>query len=715
LLKKPQNRISRQSAINAIIALVFGAAFSLFLYLSFFQRNIISKTYLGVTFLILIASFSIVFFFFPPFFKKARDGFGNRTIKLIIAVSLILSIFLLGNFKILPFYGLLPKTNLVLSIPPSTSAESNNTIEFLSMRTSLGYIPLSNQKMAGDWKVGGEIIKISSVSEFVFEWEGHAGDFVEFLFNPTDFKQNVVLVINGNQKEADLFRTSKEFEVSVNQELQVPFVYKIPYIISFLVSSAFLIFILIAFLSRINIRASDQRNKRPMWFLSGLPLLVTCLFTLLVFWPGIMTTDSNSQWMQALSGNYTDWHPIFHTLLIALLMRIWYSPAIVVLAQIAALAVTFMLGIRVLEKYGVSKKVLWVLSLVFAIWPPTPLMAVTLWKDIFYAIALFSFFILILEIALTKGEWLAKRGAWVGLGVIAFFTAVFRQNGVAVSVITLALLLVFYINNRKMIALAFLLFLGLWLLIKLPVTNYLEKESASSENQLNIILLPHLAAHIDQKTALKADEEQYLSSLMPLDQWEYRCCYIGNVSYAENFDRQSFLQNFDSNLSLAINLFLRDPMVDIRHQICAGEMVWKFIGNSCSQKSANGFGSIQPGNISWIHPNTFGIMEASKFSAMIDPYVLYLGNFGFFSDQLVFYLRPALYTLAAIIIIISTSIRLHNKYLPGLLLPLLSQVLTLFVINFAPGFRYQLGTCFIGIFCIGLIFIPDKTPTQEHK
>ena len=94
---------------------------------------------------------------------------------------------------------------------------------------------------------------------------------------------------------------------------------------------------------------------------------------------------------------------------------------------------------------------------------------------------------------------------------------------------------------------------------------------------------------------------------------------------------------------------------------------------------------------------------------MIDPYIVFSGKIWFFLRSIGFFLRPALYTLFAILIIISTSIRLHNKYLLGLLLPLLSQVFTLFVINFAPGFRYQLGTCFIGIFCFALIFLPDKT------
>ena len=159
---------------------------------------------------------------------------------------------------------------------------------------------------------------------------------------------------------------------------------------------------------------------------------------------------------------------------------------------------------------------------------------------------------------------------------------------------------------------------------------------------------------------------------------------------------------------LAVNLFLRDPLVDIRHQLCAGEMVWKFLDNSCSQKSAHGFSNIIPGNVSWISPNDYGIREASIIPSLIKPYMDYLGKFGFFSDQLILLLRPALYSMVSILLIISTSIRLRSNYLLSSLLLVLSQVFTLFAINFAPSFRYQFGTCLIGIFCIGIYFLPNK-------
>jgi hypothetical protein len=425
----------------------------------------------------------------------------------------------------------------------------------------------------------------------------------------------------------------------------------------------------------------------------------------------VMTNDSISQWQQALTGNFVDWHPVMHTLLIALVMRIWNSPAAVVLVQIASLALVFMFGIRVLEKNGVPRLVLWVLSIVFALWPLTSQMTIILWKDVLFAVALFGFFIILLTIALTRGVWLQKN--WAILALAGFFTAVFRQNGPAVTLIILGLLPFMYKSFRKQLIYALLVFAALWLVVKFPVTNFLTSKNQINQSQLSIVLLPHIAAHIENGTPLIPDEEIYLNSLMPLDEWDYQCCYIGNISANENFARQDYLNNFPTNLNLALSLFLRDPMVDIKHQLCSGEMVWRFTGNQCRIKPVVGSYSINPDDYNWIAPNTFGLMKDPRVPGLFSSYIQFQRLAGLKSDTLIPFYRPALYSLIAIIIIVATSIRLRNYFILTTLLVLISQMAILFAINIAPNFRYQFANCLIGIYSIALLFIPMKSTSVK--
>ena len=70
---------------------------------------------------------------------------------------------------------------------------------------------------------------------------------------------------------------------------------------------------------------------------------VFCFVVLLLWWvgfyPGISTNDSAQQWDQARAWIFQNWHPVFHTWAIAVLTRLWLSPAAVTLTHIVALSV----------------------------------------------------------------------------------------------------------------------------------------------------------------------------------------------------------------------------------------------------------------------------------------------------------------------------------------------------------------------------------------
>jgi hypothetical protein len=70
----------------------------------------------------------------------------------------------------------------------------------------------------------------------------------------------------------------------------------------------------------------------------SMPQALSYLGALLLFYPGIMTSDSLDQWLQADTGLLNDWHPPMHTLLEAGLRLLWDSPACIALFQALALA-----------------------------------------------------------------------------------------------------------------------------------------------------------------------------------------------------------------------------------------------------------------------------------------------------------------------------------------------------------------------------------------
>jgi hypothetical protein len=73
------------------------------------------------------------------------------------------------------------------------------------------------------------------------------------------------------------------------------------------------------------------RSRSPIPWLLAAALL--CGATLAIRWPGVAMYDSVAQYAQALSGQYTDWHPPIMARLWALLIPLWPGTAPFFLAQ----------------------------------------------------------------------------------------------------------------------------------------------------------------------------------------------------------------------------------------------------------------------------------------------------------------------------------------------------------------------------------------------
>ena len=236
--------------------------------------------------------------------------------------------------------------------------------------------------------------------------------------------------------------------------------------------------------------------------------------------------------------------------------------------------------------------------------------------------------------------------------------------------------------------------------------NYDATDSNSS--QINLILLSHIAAHVQGGTELEESEASYLDSLLPMNEWEYDCCYIGNISYNPAFKRQTFLSNFSKNLSLAIKLFLRDPLIDIRHQLCSSEINWVFIDNRCSFKSLHAFDSVTIGQERWIASNDYGLRENSLLPILTPIFMQWFDNLGLFTGKPIFLIKPAFYFYLTLIMIGAGCMHRNDQKILSLLLPSVLQTFVLSLIIFAPSFRYQYGICLIGLVSLGLPFLPAK-------
>ncbi len=693
------------SAGALVVSLVLGLSIGGCIYLGLLQRHFFSYRYALYGILLSAAGTILTAWlnrkFILPFFKR----FSRQIQVFILLITLLLGVVLLLNTKLQPTYYILPDSQLEMrfTIPKLPSEEEG--VRLLWVETGQGYVHYSTMQIDGKWeRLFGNTI-FASGQQVHITWSGKAGQTAEIVFRHTDYDQPVEITWNGQTRVVNL-NQPRNPDVIVDTPIHVPWVYFIPYTLTFILSVGYALFSLLVLLGTWN-PVRSEKSSSWTWLLYMLPMLAAWGFALLIFWPGIMSTDALTQWGMAVTGQYNDWQSAFHALILAGLMRIWYSPAFVSGIQVFLLALTAAWGLHALEQQGVRRIFLWAIALIFAVLPVNMLLSVTLWKDIPYAIAFLWLTGVVIHIALSQGEWLRKPLHWVVLVLSAFLVSVFRQNGAGVALLALLLLIVFFRSHWKVLVGCLAAAILLFTLTKGPLYTAIGLDRTST-GQSNLIYLHHIAAHLDAGTKISEADRDYLNSFLPLNDWDYWCCYVGTISYDNQFDRDDFLMNTSRNRNLAIKLFLRDPLVDFTHATCAAELTWKFENNQCYMKSTHGINTWQPGHVDWIGKNDYGLEDHSLLPSLVDPAVSYLRKFGFLDDMLVVYLRPAFWLYLGIFGVSIAVFRRRNLNLFSTLVPALSQTLILFLVSFAPAYRYHYGTLLAGILLVGMAFLPEQ-------
>ena len=685
-------------------AAVIGVSGGLTIYLGTLQRHFFSKRYFFYTILISLAVGVVVAWLRACLITRKYQTLNKNMRVAVIVFSAVMGLTLLANIPIQPLYYLLPDTTFEVRIPIGDIPEDQESVRLLWVETGQGYVHYTNMNFEGEWERVEKNIVFAPNQEVRITWQGKVGPMTEVAFRMTYYDQPVFVSWNGVEKEYNL-NNPKEPNIFIRNEIGIPLIYMLPFILSFSVSTGFVIFTFLILLGTWQPKwKRKMSDKKHTWLFYMLPMVVVWGFSLLVFWPGIMSNDSVAQWTQNLSGDYNDWQSAFYALVLAGLMKVWYSPALIAILQVLLFAFLVAWGLKALEELGVPKVFLYIISLVFAISPLNNLYAITIWRDIPYALAVLWLTLLILRVYTSQGKWVTGKG-WIWLAISAFLIAILRQNGIPVAFGLLVLLPIVYRKYWKQLIGSLLLTLLLFFFTKGPVYSFVGVDRTKS-GQSNLILLHHIAAHLEKGTELESDEEAYLDSFLPISDWNYYCCYVGTISYDNDFKRDEFLASSTENRKLALDLFLRDPGVDIQHTMCAGELVWRFIDNQCYMKSTHGFSSWKPGEVSWVINNDVGLKNDSKIPSLVQSYVDNLRIFGFRDDFLVFYLRPALYLYLGMFFTAVVVLRNNDFRAFFVCLPILIQSLILLAVSYAPAIRYQYGTYITGLLLIGLAFLP---------
>ncbi|MCX6082555.1 MAG: hypothetical protein NTW32_23755 [Chloroflexi bacterium] len=603
--------------------------------------------------------------------NKVRPLLQNRTRQELAAhvgfsIAFGILLIIMVPIKLDHYYSFLLPSHTLEILPVS---KQNDTISLISFDTDWGGLP------------AGKI-------DLPYKWQGKPGPLSILNFQPETNSHLVRVVWDGNEHIVDLSRGLKKGWLFDRQYFDVPHYHSFIYSIFLGIALFFTIFWFTCVIIGMKALPGSRRQIKLFWL--ALPMLSVWMVYLLTFWPGLSSYDTMQQWREAQAGVFTDAHPALHTMFIAAVSRIFPSLAAIALIQILALAFVTAWGLVELNKQGLPTWATWGLAGSFALLPVNSLLVITVWKDILYGCALFAFFIQFIKIVLSKGDWLNNKNNLAGYILAGLATVFLRHNGFPVIIASIFILALPYQKLWKINLFAIIFISGVYFFVRGPFYDYMKVKKYPA--MINILMLDHIGAHIKAGTAIDKDDLAYLDQLIPIQKWPYACANseIRNMDGPIPFD--FFSINDPRPAQIALKLFFKNPMVDIKHTLCAAEIFWKVNPDSSIY-------TIPMQGRQYVMPNEFGITSHTLLPALV--FALPVPQ----PDTPLIW-RPAFYLLILIYCQCIVVLKGGTRNLFLISIPIIIQTGVMFLVNYANDFRYMFSTELSALLIIGLVFLP---------
>ncbi|NLI21182.1 MAG: hypothetical protein GX418_06510 [Clostridiales bacterium] len=175
--------------------------------------------------------------------------------------------------------------------------------------------------------------------------------------------------------------------------------------------------------------AGERGRLNPRLWLAGTAVAFGILSAYLAAsYPGGVSVDSAVQWTQAATGRYSNWHPVFHTLLLRLGWLIRPNYAFVVALQCGAFSVAVGYLAATLAAWGVRP---WALLVAEALAVASPIVGHTmmyLWKDNAMTVGVVWLTAQAVNLFFSRGAWLGRTRNALAFGLALAFTTLVRHN-----------------------------------------------------------------------------------------------------------------------------------------------------------------------------------------------------------------------------------------------------------------------------------------------
>lgn len=265
------------------------------------------------------------------------------------------------------------------------------------------------------------------------------------------------------------------------------------------------------------------KKRLWLWFLFGFAVVFLWLmFYYYAYFPGSFDWDNLDQWWQIQNHQYDTWHPVFHTLIIALFSKIVNHYGFAVFMQLLLYSLICGYLIYTMAKWRFPKWALFLTEFFLAANPQTHRILLFMWKDSMLTLFMLLFTVYLLNTCLSGGAWLKKKrnlAAWI---LVLISISMVRHNSILFSIPFLVMAILFFKEIRKESVISLVLMLAGMMIIKYPVYD-LVGASRPEQTYVETVGVPMTILcniHEAAPESLSPEAAEFLSSIGPEKRWQ---------------------------------------------------------------------------------------------------------------------------------------------------------------------------------------------------
>lgn len=320
--------------------------------------------------------------------------------------------------------------------------------------------------------------------------------------------------------------------------------------------------------------ADKIKNNHHDLIIFLIPIIIFSSY-LLVFNPGIATLDSFVQLHQIATGQFTNWHPFFHTFINMLCLKVYPSITSICIFQILIFSTIWMIICKYNRDENIQTKNPFILQVIFTaiicLIPINALYSITLWKDILFSYSL-MFLCFLVKVLIDK-EGIVNYKFIILFSLIMAFIAQLRGNGMYVSLIAMVIysIYLFIKNNTKMSILLIIFTITFILLISSLNIAY---DVQDNEKDAFMTKIAHMLADYDLNLEIEEADRNMIYKLIDKDKLgeNYNRTGSDRIYYITNGN--AFEKNKSAYIDLALKYSLKNPLYCLEYLFGSSPMVW---------------------------------------------------------------------------------------------------------------------------------------------